>query len=345
MKSLIALENTDNSLSETLSVAKFSNTFVSKETDKTVNSLTLAIKKELKIDYSKTLKFKPSEKERLQQIYVNYLTGKSDDFNSHYIQLLAWHIQDFKIIKKKIAKDKFVYESVFEYSPNPLSLFTVIEKTFKLFKKQRIDVDKISYALILNYLNNYKIVSNRYKTVLKKYLSWIKFSEDLDVYFNIKNVMNYVFNKTLKLVSPSEPFPQYPERLLLLKIRPRTLDTIYFSDAWFEWMFKVANLTSDYVLKNLNCSYFKICNEDKQKIIIAKIIYDNAKNYILRVDLEQICLSYLFPCIKKGNPFKQEFWNLKYEGIYKICLDAAWNFIEQTFVNNSKYEHMISFEE
>ena len=83
-----------------------------------MNSLTLAIKKELKIDYSKTLKFKPSEKERLQQIYVNYLTGKSDDFNSHYIQLLAWHIQDFKIIKKKIAKDKFVYESVFENSPN-----------------------------------------------------------------------------------------------------------------------------------------------------------------------------------------------------------------------------------
>ena len=132
MKSLIALENTDNSLSETLSVAKFSNSFVSKETDKILNSLTLAIKKELKIDYSKTLKFKPSEKERLQQIYVNYLTGKSDDFNSHYIQLLAWHIHELDVLPvKKHGLIRNV--TIFEYSPSSLIPITATNRIFGLF--------------------------------------------------------------------------------------------------------------------------------------------------------------------------------------------------------------------
>ncbi|MDO4481057.1 MAG: hypothetical protein Q4B56_08370, partial [Erysipelotrichaceae bacterium] len=253
MNSLEALRNTDDALNETLNVVKTSVSFASKEVDRKVRSLTLAISKELKVDYSKTMKFKPGEKERLTQIFIDYLTGKSDDFNSHYIQLLAWQLLELKIIPTK--KDYKL--SIFEYSPNPLALYSVIEKTFKLFNKKRINVEKISYALILNYLNNYKIASNRYKNELKKYLKSIRFSEDIDVYFNINNVIQYTMNKTVKLVPPMEP---YPERLLHLKIRTRTLDTIYFADSWFAWMFNMADLTSDYVLRNLNCSYFKVCN-------------------------------------------------------------------------------------
>ena len=172
MKSLKALENADTSLDQTLTVAESSNSFANKEIDRKVRSLTLEIKKELKVDYSKTVNFKPKEKERLTQIYLDFLTGKSDDFNSHYIQLLAWHLQDLKVMPTK----KGYKVSIFEYAPNPLALFTVIEKTFKLFQKKRIDVDKVSYALILNYLNNYKIASNRYKNELRKYLKGIKFS-------------------------------------------------------------------------------------------------------------------------------------------------------------------------
>ena len=151
MNALETLKNADNSLNETLNVARNSVSFANKDIDRTVRSLTLAIKKELKVDYSRTVKLKPKEKERLTQIFINYLTGKSDDFNSHYIQLLAWQLLEIKVMPTK-AGNKV---SIFEYSPNPLALFTVIEKTFKLFQKKRIDVNKVSYALILNYLNNY----------------------------------------------------------------------------------------------------------------------------------------------------------------------------------------------
>ena len=337
MEALKALENAEVSLKTLVNESDYSIPFSNKEIDRQIRSLTLAIKKELKVDYSKTLKFRAKEKERLTKIYIEYLTGKADNFNTQYIQLVAWHLLDLKIMQNKTG----VKLSIFEYNPNPFALFTVIEKTFRLFQKKRINVDKVSYALILNYLNNYKIASNRYKNELRKYLKSIRFSEDIDVYFNINNVITYTTNKTSKLVPVTEP---YPERLLRLKIRPRTLDTIYFADSWFAWMFNYADLSDEYVLKNLNCSYYKICNEDYQKIILAKIIYDNGMSLITRKDISQICIQYLFPAIKKGNPFKKTFWDLNYTDMYKTYLDSAWNFIEQTFVKNEKFMHMVNFE-
>ena len=338
MESLKTLENVELSLNEILVQSKSSSSFASKEVDRKVRSLTLAIKKDLKVDYSVTKKFKPKENEKLETMLIEYLTGKGDDFNSYYIQLLAWHLIELKIMPSKSGNKV----SIFEYSPNPLALYTVIEKTFKLFQKKRIDTEKVSYALILNYLNNYKIASNRYKNELRKYLKSIRFSDDLDVYFDINKAITYTVNKTIKLVPPMEP---YPERLLKLRIRPRTLDTVYFADSWFAWMFNAADLSDEaYVLKNLNCSYFKICNEDVQKLVMAKIIYDNGLSYIKRNSLAQICMRYIFPIIKKGNPFKKEFWDLNYSGYYKTYLNSAWDFIEQTFVNDDSYKNMVNFE-
>lgn len=338
MESLKTLENVELSLNDILVQSKSSSPFASKEVDRKVRSLTLAIKKDLKVDYSVTKKFKPKENEKLETMLIEYLTGKGDDFNSYYIQLLAWHLIELKIMPSKSGNKV----SIFEYSPNPLALYTVIEKTFKLFQKKRIDTEKVSYALILNYLNNYKIASNRYKNELRKYLKSIRFSDDLDVYFDINKAITYTVNKTIKLVPPMEP---YPERLLKLRIRPRTLDTVYFADSWFAWMFNAADLSDEaYVLKNLNCSYFKICNEDVQKLVMAKIIYDNGLSYIKRNSLAQICMRYIFPIIKKGNPFKKEFWDLNYSGYYKTYLNSAWDFIEQTFVNDDSYKNMVNFE-
>lgn len=338
MESLKTLENVELSLNDILVQSKSSSSFASKEVDRKVRSLTLAIKKDLKVDYSVTKKFKPKENEKLETMLIEYLTGKGDDFNSYYIQLLAWHLIELKIMPSKSGNKV----SIFEYSPNPLALYTVIEKTFKLFQKKRIDTEKVSYALILNYLNNYKIASNRYKNELRKYLKSIRFSDDLDVYFDINKAITYTMNKTIKLVPPMEP---YPERLLKLRIRPRTLDTVYFADSWFAWMFNAADLSDEaYVLKNLNCSYFKICNEDVQKLVMAKIIYDNGLSYIKRNSLAQICMRYIFPIIKKGNPFKKEFWDLNYSGYYKTYLNSAWDFIEQTFVNDDSYKNMVNFE-
>lgn len=338
MESLKTLENVELSLNDILVQSKSSSSFASKEVDRKVRSLTLAIKKDLKVDYSVTKKFKPKENEKLETMLIEYLTGKGDDFNSYYIQLLAWHLIELKIMPSKSGNKV----SIFEYSPNPLALYTVIEKTFKLFQKKRIDTEKVSYALILNYLNNYKIASNRYKNELRKYLKSIRFSDDLDVYFDINKAITYTVNKTIKLVPSMEP---YPERLLKLRIRPRTLDTVYFADSWFAWMFNAADLSDEaYVLKNLNCSYFKICNEDVQKLVMAKIIYDNGLSYIKRNSLAQICMRYIFPIIKKGNPFKKEFWDLNYSGYYKTYLNSAWDFIEQTFVNDDSYKNMVNFE-
>lgn len=339
MESLKALENAELSLNDILVQSKSSSSFASKDVDRKVRSLTLAIKKDLRVDYSVTKKFKTNEKEKLEKMFLEYLTGKGDDFNSYYIQLLAWHLIELKIMPSK-SGNKI---SIFEYSPNPLAIYTVIEKTFKLFQKKRIDTEKVSFALILNYLNNYKISSSRYKNKLRRYLKSIRFSDDLDIYLDINKAITYAVNKTMKLVPPMEP---YPERLLKLRIRTRTLDTIYFADSWFAWMFNVADLTDEaYVLKNLNCNYFKICNDDMQKLIMAKIIYINGLNLIKRNVLSQICIKYIFPLIKKGNPFKKGFWDLNYSGYYKTYLNSAWNFIEETFVNDKSYKNMVNFED
>lgn len=340
MESLKTLENADNLLNEILYQTKYSNTFVSSEIDQKVKSLTAAIKKDLKVDYSEKKKFKPNEKERLVNIYVSYLTGKADNFNSHYIQLLAWHLLELKIMPSKNENTKI---SIFEYAPNPFAIYTVIEKTFRLFNKRRIDSNKISYALILTYLNNYKSASNRYKNELRKYLKGIRFCGDLDVYFNINNIIDYTVHKTSKTMPIETPFP---ERLSKLHIQARTLNTKYFADAWFAWMFKAANLLDEnYILKNFNCHYFKNCNEDMQKIIMAKIIHANNLNYMRNSNADIICINYLFPAIKKGNPLKKEFWELNYTGIYKEYLDYAWFFIEEAFVKNKSHKNMIHFED
>lgn len=336
MKALDALQSADFSLSEFLAASENSPALANKDIDAQVRALTSTIKNDLKIDYSRPATFRPGEQERLLRIYLDYLTGKADDFNSHYIQLLAWHLHELRLPQKKGG-----HLTAFSYSPNPLVPFTIIEKTFRLFHKKRIDVNKVSYALVLTYLDNYRFASNRYKNELRRYLRSIKFSDDLDVYFNTKNIMTYVANKTAKIAPSEEPFP---ERLLRLKIKPRTLETLYFSDAWSEWMLKVANLSDEvYVLKNLNRDYFKRCNADLQKIILAKIIYDNNIYHLMRIDAESICLQYIFPAIEKGNPFTKEFWDLNYTGIYKMYLDDAWIFIEQMFVQNPNYKNMVHF--
>lgn len=88
---------------------------------------------------------------------------------------------------------------------------------------------------------------------------------------------------------------------------------------------------NDNLLRNLGCKFFYLCNEDYQKIIIAKIIYNN---YIFNRDpfFEGKCEQYLLPLFKNGNPLKESFWNLNYTGYVKRHLDVAWNFINETFV-------------
>ena len=80
-----------------------------------------------------------------------------------------------------------------------------------------------------------------------------------------------------------------------------------------------------------------------QKLIFAKIIFDNNKWYGIELNLDELFSKYIFPLVK-GNPFKKEYWDLNYTGFYKMYLDHAWTFIEQNFVKNNAYKNMINFE-
>lgn len=333
MQSIQSLENLEASLTENLAQANSSVKFAGNKVDSKIKKITSQIKKNFKVDYYVELNFRAGEKERLTEIYKNYLFGKKNDFNSHYIRLLAWHLHELKIMQKKNSM-----LSVFEYQPLALAPLTVIEKTFRLFSKNRIETEKVSFPLVMNYLNNYKIASNRYKLNIYKYLKHIKFADDLKVYFvGIEKIFSWVVQRT---IGKAEVGADFSERLLSLAIPERTLDTVYFSDVWFYWMSHYADLSNEKILENLDCGFFKNCDENHQKIILANIIY--LEGMIEKSsELERICQKYIFPLIKKGNPFKKEFWNVECGEYYKRYFDYAWNFIEQDFVKNSDYQNMV----
>lgn len=337
MQSIQSLQNIEASLTENLAQANSSVKFGGNELDEKIKKITSKISSSFKVDYSVEMKFRAGEEKRLKEIYINYLLGKKDDFNSHYIRLLAWHLQDLKVMNKKNSM-----LSIFEYQPFALAPFTVIEKTFRLFSRNRIEPNKAAFPLVMNYLNNYKSASKRYKFNLYRYLRSIKFAGDLDVYFvGIENIISWV-----QLVGIEKKLPwvqqrtvekvgiraDFSERLMSLAIPQRTLDTVYFSDAWFYWMMYYSDLSNEKILKKLNCSFFKICSENNQKIILAKIIY--LEWMVEKLEkLEEICINYIFP-LTKSNPFKKEFWTFDCDENYKKYLDSAWNFIEQDFVKS-----------
>lgn len=336
MQTIKIISKTDDFLNETLLTAKESS-FFNKKTDDKIYEKILKIKNNLKIDYSVPITTKANELERVKQIYINYLLGKGNDFNSHYIQILAWNLFNLKIIKTKSG----VQISIFEYSPNPLAPYTVIEKTFRLFTKKIINSNKIIFALLITYLNNYKKVSNRYKNNLQKYLKDIKFSKYTNLFF----VSDYekIYKYFLKLSQRFEnTIISFPEWLTKLKIPESLLNTTYFSDLWFYWIVHYADLSDTEILKNLDCIFFRNCDENLQKIILAYIIYSKRKSLIEKYfDVMNLCLKYIFPAIKKGNPFTKEFWNIDCDEIYKKYLDVTWNFIEEAFVRNPIYKNMI----
>lgn len=329
-KVILSIENIDKTLGNFLSHSQ--NIFFScNNFESNIQLLNSKIKKEFTLDYSKKIKFRKDEKSRLEKIYVDYLIGKSDDFNSHYIQLLAWYLLELKLISKKDGTKV----SIFEYSPNPFAPYTVIEKTFRLFLRNRTIAKKVSIPLILLYLNNYKISSNRFKRNLHRYLSFIRFSKDNNIYFFTRtetDLLKYSFSRTKEFL--------FHDRMLKFGLSETVLTTNYFTDAWFYWMYNEVNLTNEEsISKNLNSIYFNNCSLEMKKILFAKIIRD-CNLFLSNFNAEKICNAYIFPVIKSGNPFTKEFWNLNISGNH-IYLNEAWMFIEKTFVNNPYYRDMI----
>lgn len=224
MESITALEQLEEKISQINSYAHEYNDFMSKRRITTIEKRISEIKDTFKIDYTKPMEMTEKEKQELKKIILDFVKGKKDNFNTHYIQLLAWHIHELDALP---VKKHGVLQNVtfLEYAPSSFIPITATNRIFTLFLPRRIETEKVSTALVLNYLNNYEYASPRFKSVLNSYLKCIHFSKNTDVYFNFANVIKYIEKKT-----PSSKL-DYFKRLKTMGIRENTIQTKYFIDA------------------------------------------------------------------------------------------------------------------
>ena len=224
MESLTALENLEENISQINSYANEYNDFMSKKKITTIEKDIAEIKDRFSIDYTRPINITKKEEETLKKMVLEYLREKKDNFNSHYIQLLAWHIHELEIIP---IKQHGVVRNVtmLRYSPKSIIPISATNRLFGLFMPKRIDTEKVSTALLLNYLNNYQYASTRFKNVLNSYLKRIHYSKNTDIYFNYFNVVSVIEKKT-----PASKM-SYRNRLKTLGLREITLHTEYFNSA------------------------------------------------------------------------------------------------------------------
>lgn len=230
MQTLEALNTLEKTVSSAYSFAYKYENFLSVQTDENIKNFTDKIKNNFEVTYTKKIKISAMEIRELKLLIVDFLKNKKNNFNSHYIQLLAWHIDDIKVMsqKTKIAAHSV---SFLEYAPNPLLLFSVTNKIFQLFEKPNIEPAKVATALLLNYLNNYERASSRFKTVLRRYLKSIKYIKDVDIFFNFITLGQFLTKKRIdyKKIGDGEKFLR--SLLELSGVNPVLLETKYFNDA------------------------------------------------------------------------------------------------------------------
>ncbi|MDO5773989.1 MAG: hypothetical protein Q4P16_06745 [Spirochaetales bacterium] len=220
MQSITELKNLENITNEVFVYANTYNDFLSQKKINTVQNTIEEIKESFLVDYSKPLVMTEIEKANLFGMITDFIINKKNIFNSHYIQLLAWHIHELKILPVK--KRGIVHNvSFLEYSPNPLIPITATNRIFSLFLSRRIAPEKVSTALLLNYLNHYETASSRFKNVLKSYLKRIRYSKNVNLYFNYRDI---IFN-----IKNNIPISCY-EKLKQLGISENLLQTKYFKD-------------------------------------------------------------------------------------------------------------------
>ena len=107
---------------------------------------------------------------------------------------------------------------------------------------------------------------------------------------------------------------------------------------------------------SINCTLNECINEgDTSKCYSHEVDVDNFTCHLVHYDSSSIKnrfdedeLFYLLAdkCIPYPDLAQDQktFWDLNYTDMYKTYLDSAWNFIEQTFVKNEKFMHMVNFE-
>lgn len=226
MECIESLNKLGDKILDTFYYASHYNSFLSSQQNLNINKITKEIQSQFEVDYYKKIKISSYEKKRLEQLLIDYIKNQKDCFNSHYIQLLAWYIDEIKVINVK-RKQEIKRLSVFEYSPNPLIPIAITNKVFLLFSKRRISPEKIAPALLISYLNNYKNASVRYKNLLKHYLKVIKYSKLPDLYFNPSGA-----SITLLMKTSSFPNMDTKGRLEYLNVNKNEIHTKYFKDVF-----------------------------------------------------------------------------------------------------------------
>lgn len=224
MESISALENLQETISQKNSYANEYDDFMSKKKITVIEKDIDEIKERFSIDYTRPIQITKKEEENLKKLVIEYLREKKDNFNSHYIQLLAWHIHELEVIP---IKQHGVVRNVtiLQYSPKSIIPISATNRIFALFLPRRIETEKVSNALLLNYLNNYQYTSQRFKNVLNSYLKRIHYSKNTDIYFNNVKVVSIIEKKT-----PQSKM-SYRNRLKTLGLREFTLHTKYFDNA------------------------------------------------------------------------------------------------------------------
>jgi len=333
MTAIEAANLTQKNLLMNITSAKARKTAFPLEKHKFMRSLIFNLRKALRLDYSSDVMFKPGEKEELISLMQQCFDGHKIDPTTHQLELLAWHMADLPLMPMPDNPEG----TILEFEPSALSVSSEIEKVFRLFYRKGLEHKRTVMGLMITYLDKYKKASKRYAKELKKYMQFVGFSKDLDFFFNYEDAVTYVYAKTLKY--NNLPFP---ERLMKLDLRIGILETQYIADLWYDWMFKRANLCEEeYVLKNMNCRQLQKCSQAKIKLLAAKAINANADKGNDQYT-QKVCLSYIFPCLKNGNCFTQEFWTVENMPKTQTVLDKCWRVIQHNFVQNEKFSDLVA---
>lgn len=266
------------------------------------------------------------EKNDLLRRLEIYLKEGNSNFTTSDIEKLACIIIDFK--------------PIVEYNPIWLFFYSKIEKVYALFNKAGLDKDKIAYALLLTYLNNYnKVSSQRYRNNLHKYIRGTVYKLHNDIYF-------YQYRVGAGLPKVVANGIGFCDRLAMLGLEPSLLGTKYFRDEWVYWMRHVAIIDSEELLAALNCDYYKACSADEKKVVLAKTILDSymaTKRGTIKatMPLEDLYIKYILP-LMQGNPFSKRYWN-DLDGNYPAGYtpNGAYNILKQLFIDNPKYKQLI----
>lgn len=294
------------------------------EQQNVLNNLAFEIKDRFSPDYCNPILIKDNEAEILEEMVHKYLMTGKDEFDDKYIHLLAWNIHDLKLFPKIITKEKI---SLLEYEPSYLNLNPATKKIFKLFLNHMNYSKRIASALMMVYLNNYSVASEFFIFQLKKYLKQVKFTKNINLYFDVNGVWRYANWRKIFI-----PHKSFIRRLKSLHVRSSFWQTNYFKDAWYFWMKNNANTCDNTILEDLPCRFFEVCSDAEKLFLLSRIIIDNnTKGKDVKIVYENY-LSELFPV----NPLIPENWlfQCSLSDMYKLI--KASNIIQRLYVSKPR---------